>query len=141
MLTSRNRPSSIKRSQPTLLRGMLSNNPHTSMAAATGALSSATARGYLPQYGGSAAASLGPSMTNTAVSSPSYKQVGKVYATDSVASALNENRPPTSSSTFKDGARAKDLLQSLHRQDEDTQDSGYGSNASHNQLKYGDSTW
>jgi hypothetical protein len=43
---------------------MLRNIPQTAMASATGAMSSATARGYLPPYRGSAAASLAPSISN-----------------------------------------------------------------------------
>ena len=45
---------------------MLKNTPQTHMAspALSGAISSATAHGYLPQYRGSAAASLAPAMVN-----------------------------------------------------------------------------
>ncbi|PMD35247.1 hypothetical protein L207DRAFT_109635 [Hyaloscypha variabilis F] len=56
--------------QTLFLQNMLKNSTQTHMAspALSGAVSSATAQGYLPQYRGSAAASLAPAMVNYSTS-------------------------------------------------------------------------
>ncbi len=68
--------------------------------ALSGTVSSATAQGYLPQYRGSAAASLAPAMTNVTASerdadqSPAKAQTSKGNSISFTAvNSLPENRP------------------------------------------------
>ncbi|KAE9380250.1 hypothetical protein N431DRAFT_323499 [Stipitochalara longipes BDJ] len=91
--------------QTLFLQNMLKNTTQTHMAspALSGAISSATAQGYLPQYRGSAAASLAPAMANYSTSErDSERPTTKSEATyDTViggasilaANFLPENRP------------------------------------------------
>jgi hypothetical protein len=55
---------------------MLRHTPRTATAAPTGALSSTTAQGYLPQYGGFAAASLAPSVSNVSAFRFAHNNLG-----------------------------------------------------------------
>ena len=91
--------------QTLFLQNMLRNTTQTTMAAPalSGAVSSATARGYLPQYRGSAAASLAPAMLTNPASGrdtepPSAKPDGPKEYNGSIAplvaaNFLPENRP------------------------------------------------
>jgi hypothetical protein len=95
---------------------MLKNSPHITMAAATGALSSATARGFLPQYGGAATASLAPSMGNLGLSSPLHSDLSNNGGQGLRASSRNENRAPSRLSPPRSTSSAVDFLQKVKRQ-------------------------
>jgi hypothetical protein len=71
---------------------MLKHTPLTAMAAPTGALSSTIAHGHLPRYGGFAAASLAPSISNASLSSLAHKyaRAGRLRRR---SSSLVENQP------------------------------------------------
>jgi hypothetical protein len=71
---------------------MLKNAPRTVTAAPMGALSSAIAHGYLPQYGGFAAASLAPSISNGSLSSLPFKNA-RTGRLGHCSSGLVENQP------------------------------------------------
>lgn len=86
---------------------MLRNSSRTTMAAATGALSSATAQGYLPQYGGAAAALLTPGPTN--LSGPPLP-------------TLVENQPLSHHSTLQSGSSANKLLKKVKGKEKEIPD-------------------
>ena len=102
-LTLTNYRKSIEQ-QTLFLQNMLKNTTQTQMTspALSGAVSSATAQGYLPQYRGSAAASLAPAIVNFSTGERDVERsMGKAEATqDPVVGApshannfLAENRP------------------------------------------------
>ncbi len=102
------------------------------MATATGALSSATAHGYLPLYTGFAAASLAPSITNVAASPQTYDRVVKAYRSGSTASRA-ENRPPIFATSRLNAISTGDLIKKSNMTDRNSpipdwnpEASGYG---------------
>ncbi|KAH9907965.1 hypothetical protein F4778DRAFT_777336 [Xylariomycetidae sp. FL2044] len=97
-----------------LWQTMLRKKGSTSGNALPGAVSSTTATGYLPQYFGHAAASLGPAVSNTNFSPARTGTIGDsktadIDAPDVAAEKVGENRPPkvTSPSDF-------DIAKDLH---------------------------
>ncbi len=90
------------------------------MAAPTGALSSATAHGYLPQYSGSAAASLAPSIGNTACNNPA--PTGR---SGSRLPTLVENRPLSFQSTVQEFSAATRLLKKVKGKEKETLESSF----------------
>jgi hypothetical protein len=92
------------------------------MAAPTGALSSATAHGYLPQYGGSAAASLAPSIGNITVPSPACNNLGPTGRSGPPLPTLVENQPLSRHSTFQDVSSATELLKKVKGKEKETFD-------------------
>lgn len=109
-------PTVVSQPPPTLLQGMLRNRPHIPLAPATGAMSPATARGFLPLYRGSAAASLAPSINTITAPSMGLEKSSQCYGDDmpshpdSGDSTLAENRPLSCLT-----AASKDSLGSPHK--------------------------
>lgn len=119
---------------------MLKNSPHTTMAAATGALSSATARGFLPQYGG-ATASLAPSVGKLDFSSPLHSDLSNNSGQGSRASSRNENRAPSRLSPPRSTSSAVDFLQKVKRQNRAAAEHGYNSNFTGVRPAFGGANW
>jgi hypothetical protein len=114
--------------------------------ALTGTLSSTTAQGYLPQYHGSAAVSLGPPATVNSLQAPMPIQADA--ETDirpgSTNSQRTENRPPPRMSPLtKNPASATDLLRRLARlqQDQNQQEDEWGTKPDGIGPIFGDSDW
>jgi hypothetical protein len=101
---------------------MLRKSPRITMAAPTGALSPATAHGYLPQYGGSAAASLAPSLSYTAATSPAYNSPGPTSRSGPPLPTLVENRPLSHLPNFQNVSSAHTLLKKGKGKEKETFD-------------------
>ena len=111
--------------QSSFLQGLLKSSPHTAMAAATGALSSATATGYLPQYGDTAVASLTPSMGSFTAPAQIANDAKGVGRSNSASSTQNENRPLSGRSPPGDAMTAVDSLRKMNRQHKTVADPGF----------------
>jgi hypothetical protein len=111
---------------------MLRHTPRTAMAAPTGALSSTIAHGYLPQYGGFAAASLSPSINNVSVSGFAHNNLGRTRV---------ENQPLPRNLPHQDLASAAEYLKKVKGQEKETVDHGFNPNTEGVGPVYGGSDW
>lgn len=102
----------------------------------TGSPSSTTAQGYLPQYRGSAAVALAPSMSSVNASSQGrdnynpFAEASKTNRANSIASLRAENRPPlVPAHPHRDTTSAADLLRRINRQEKELHhDPGFNAN-------------
>lgn len=101
--------------------------------ALTSSSSSTTVEGYLPQYRGSAATALAPSISSINASSQGLDNInieeGKSGRETFATSVRTENRPPLiQAHPSRDVASATDLLRRLNRQDKEHHDPGFNAN-------------
>lgn len=111
------------------------------MAAPTGALSSATAHGYLPQYGGTAVASLTPSVSNITASPLAHNHLSSTGRSKLSIPALVENQPLSSPSPLRDFSSAATLLKKVKGKEKETLDPGFNPNAKGIGPVYDGSDW
>ena len=135
------RSATLRSGQSSVLQGMLRNSPRTTMAAATGALSSATANGFLQRYSGAAAASLAPSMASLVLSSASNSTVGNKGGQDLDASLRNENLAPSNLSSPRSALSTINFLQMVRRQNKPAVEHGFNPNTTGIGPVYGGADW